>query len=344
MRAPFRIGLLGFGNVGKALVQRFLDDADSLAAAAGRPLVLECIGVARNLERPAPVPLLFSEAVVQRSNLDGIVELIGGAEPARTYITASLREGRQVITANKQLIAAHGPALAAVGPLRFEASVGSAIPSIELLAETLAADHIDSVVGILNGTTNSMLDLMEGGASYAEALADAQKKGMAEADPSADVDGHDAAAKLAILIMLAFRHRIDASAIPRSGIRKIERRQIQAATEHGCAVKLVAAARYREDSVEADVQPRLIPNGDAMARVKGALNAIAIQAKYAGKLMLTGPGAGPEAAASAVVADLIRAARAIPPAAGNLLSTLAEREPIRVTPLGTAGPFPQLAS
>jgi homoserine dehydrogenase len=344
VRAPFRIGVLGFGNVGKALVQRFVDDADSLAAAAGRPLVLECIGVARNLERPAPVPLELSEAVVQRSNLDGIVELIGGAEPAHTYISASLRRGRQVITANKQLIAAHGPALAAIGPLRFEASVGSAIPAIEMLAETLAADHIDSVVGILNGTTNSMLDLMEGGASYADALADAQRKGMAEADPTADVDGHDAAAKLAILIMLAFRQWIDASAIPRNGIRKIERQHIQAAKKQGCTVKLVAAARFTGDSVEADVEPRLVPNADPMARVNGPFNAIAIEAKYAGKLMLTGPGAGPEAAASAVVADLIRAARDIPPAAGNVLSTLADRKAIQVTPLGTAGPFPQLAS
>src|SRR5256885_1389684 len=211
------MGLLGLGNVGGALARRLTDDAERIAEAAGRPILLEAIAVAHPEGRMTPVPLQASEVLIARRDLDASVELIGGTGPAHTYINTALSLGRQVITANKQLMAVSGPELARLGPLRFEASVGSAIPIVETLAEALGADRIESVVGILNGTTNAMLEAMTVGRSYADALADAQRRGLAEADPSADVDGHDAAAKLAILAMLAFRRRVDPATIERTG-------------------------------------------------------------------------------------------------------------------------------
>lgn len=341
MRAPFRISLLGLGNVGGALARRLVDEGDRVADAAGRPIVLEAVAVARPRSRSAPAPLLPAEKLLAKSGVDAVVELIGGLEPAHTYINAALRAGRQVITANKQVIAAYGPELARLGPLRFEATVGSAIPIIETLPETLAADQVSCIMAILNATTNSMLDAIAGGASYAEALADAQRRGMAEADPSADVDGHDAAAKLAILAMLAFRRRIDPSAIERVGIRQFEPATFRAARERGCVVKLVAAATIRQGSlIGADVRPRLIPAGASLARIEGAMNAISIEAVHAGSLLLQGPGGGPEAAASAVLADLVRAARDIPASAGAALAELADQPVAAVRPLGPLTPYP----
>ena len=341
MRAPYRVGLLGLGHVGGALARRLIEDGERVASAAGRPIVLDAIAVARPEGRTAPAPLLPADAVLTRPHMDAIVELIGGIEPALTYICSALQSGLEVITANKQLIAARGPSLARLGPLRFEASVASAIPIVETLAETLAADRITSLMGILNGTTNSILDAMAEGADYADALADAQRRGLAEADPSADVDAHDPAAKLAILGMLAFRRRVDPSQIERVGIRGLDQRQLVEARKRGLVVKLMAAARATAGaSIEADVRPRLIPEGAPLARVAGAMNAIAVDAAYAGTLELHGPGAGPDAAASAVLADLIRAARGTPPSAGELLASLADQPPATITPLGLQIPYP----
>src|SRR2546422_8244879 len=207
---------------------------------------------------------------------------MGGLEPASTYISAALQAGRQVITANKQLIAAQGPRLARLGPLRFEASVASAIPIVEALAETLGADRIGSIMGILNGTTNSILAAMGSGATYAVALADAQRRGLAEADPSADVDAHDPAAKLAILGMLGFRRRIEPSQIERVGIRGLDQSRLVEARQRGFVVKLIAAATVADGpGIEADVRPRLIPDDAPLARVAGAMNAISVGAAYA---------------------------------------------------------------
>jgi homoserine dehydrogenase len=339
MRAPFRVGLLGLGNVGGALARRLVDDAGLIADAAGRPIVLEAIAVARPQGRAAPAPLRSADELVIHPGLDVIVELIGGLEPAHTYIYAALAAGRQVVTANKQLIAARGPGLAALGPLRFEASVASAIPIVEMLAETLAADRIRSIAGILNGTTNSMLEAMDGGASYGDALADAQLRGLAEADPSADVDGHDPAAKLAILVMLAFRHRVDPAQIERVGIRNLDGASRQAGAA-GRVVKLVAAAVGEDGSIKADVRPRLVPRSESMAQVPGAMNRVVIEAQYAGRLDLKGLGAGPDAAASAVLADLIRAAKGVPASAGRLLAGLAGGPPAAIAPLGSTAPYP----
>jgi len=343
MRAPYRLGLLGLGNVGGALARRLRDDADEIARAAGRPLRLEAIAVRHPEGRRAPAPLDRAERLVERSDLDAIVELIGGLEPAHTYIHTALAAGLQAITANKQLIAVHGPELARLGPLRFEASVASAIPIVETLAETLAADRISSLIGILNGTTNSMLEAMAAGATYADALADAQRRGLAEADPSADVDAHDPAAKLAILGMLAFRRRIDPSRIERVGIRDLTATQFAEAAHHGQVVKLIAAASHAGNAIGADVRPRLIAADAAMARVGGAMNAITVEAAYAGSLRFEGPGAGPDAAASAVLADIIRAARDAPAAAGALLAGLADQPPAEVRPLGPRTPYPAVS-
>ena len=325
--------------MGGALARRLVEDADRITTAAGRPIALEGIAVAHPEGRRAPAPLLPAAKLLARPHLDAIVEVMGGLEPAHTYISMALRAGRQVITANKQLIAADGPELARLGPLRFEASVASAIPIVETLAETLGADRIGSIMGILNGTTNSMLAAMVEGASYADALADARRRGLAEADPSADVDAHDPAAKLAILAMLAFKRRIDPSQIERVGIRNVEPAQVEAARRGGCVIKLIAAATGDDGTIAADVRPRLVPAEAPMARVHGAMNAVALDAEYAGSLLFEGPGAGPEAAASAVLADLIRAANDVPASAGSLLATLADGSPASVVPLGPEKPY-----
>src|ERR1700686_2683070 len=341
LRAPFRIGMYGLGPVGGALAKRLVQDAEAITCAAKRPMRWEAIGVARPEGRAAPAPLMTAEELIARPSLDGVVELVGGLEPAHTYIKNALSAGLDVITANKQVIAAHGPALARLGRLRFEASVASAIPVVETLADTLAADRIRSIIGILNGTTNSILGAIAGGSTYAEALADAQRRGLAEADPSADVDAHDPAAKLAILMMLAFRRRIDPSHIERVGIRSLDPEQLAAARRRGFVIKLIAAATTHDDATtEADVRPRLGPAAAAMARVDGAMNAIALDAQYAGSLVLQGPGAGPDAAASAVLADLVRAARDVPASAGSVLASLADQPAATGAPLGSKNPYP----
>src|SRR5256714_5575410 len=258
-RAPYRIGMLGLGQVGGALARRVAEDVDAVARAATRPIRLEAVAVARPKGRSAPAPLMAADQLLALPGLDAVVELVGGLEPAHTYIKSALSAGLEVITANKQVIATHGPALARLGRLRFEASVASAIPIVETLADTLAPDRIRSIIGILNGTTNSILGAIAGGASYAEALADAQRRGLAEADPSADVDAHDPAAKLAILAMLAFRRRIDPSHIERVGIRGVGAHQIENGRRRGLVIKLIAAATTQNGaSIEADVRPRLV--------------------------------------------------------------------------------------
>jgi homoserine dehydrogenase len=340
VRAPFRIGLIGLGNVGGALARRLTEDAEPIEAAAGRPITVEAIAVRKREGRQAPALLVDADALVQRPGLDAVVEVIGGLEPAHTYIKAALQAGREVITANKQVIAKYGPALARLGPLRFEASVASAIPIVETLAETLRADRITALTGILNGTTNFMLDVMTRGAGYDEALDQAQRLGMAEADPTADVDGHDAAAKLAILSMLAFRRRIDPDRIERVGIRRLTGPSLNRAATSGGVIKLIAAARrITSELIECDVRPRMVPGDSFFAQVSGGLNGITVDAHYAGTLTLSGAGAGPDAAASGVVADLIRSARGARASAGEVLAQLAAQQPAHLQPLTKTQPF-----
>jgi homoserine dehydrogenase len=341
MPAPFRVGLIGLGHVGRAVARRLTEDA-RVSEAAGRPIELVRIAVARPEGRTAPAPIVSAEALLAHRPLDAVIEVMGGQEPARSLLENALKRRLQVITANKQVIAAHGPALARLGRLRFEASVASAIPIVETLADDLAADSIMEVSGILNGTTNALLEAMAGGREFGAALADAQAAGLAEADPSADVDAHDPAAKLAILAMLAFRRRLDVAAIPRTGIRGITSLELTRARGKGRVIKLIAAARAVGSGIQADVRPRSLPTIESLARVGGALNGIRVEAKAAGPLFFQGAGAGPEAAASAVIADVVRAARDAPAAASEALARLANTPAAAVEPLPPDEPFPSV--
>ena len=341
MPARFRVGLIGLGHVGTAVARRLTEDA-RVSEAAGRPVELVRVAVARPEGRTAPAPIVAAEALVAYRPLDAVIEVMGGLEPAGSLLERALKRHLQVITANKQVIAAHGPALARLGALRFEASVASAIPIVETLAEDLAADTITGISGILNGTTNALLEAMAGGREFGAALADAQAAGLAEADPSADVDAHDPAAKLAILVMLAFHRRIDVAAISRVGIRGITSHELTAARGQGRVIKLIAAARAVASGIEADVRPRSLPAAEPLSRVGGAFNGIRVDARAAGPLFFQGAGAGPEAAASAVIADLVRAARDAPTPAAAALAALADSPLAPVRPLPPDEPFPSV--
>ncbi len=343
--APFRAGLIGLGQVGSAVARRLEQEAEVNAQRAGRPVVLAGVAVrdpTRQRSFIPDAPFVSPEALVDDPAIDAVVELVGSLEPPQTWLRRALTAGKQVITANKQLIAAHGPALAASGGgLRFEAAVASAIPIVETLSNALLGETISEVVAILNGTTNFILGRMTAGQSYEQALAAAQATGLAEADPSQDVEGHDAAAKLAILCMLGFRMRVGAASISRAGITGLHLETIRSARARARAVKLIAAAR-RVDNGEllADVRLRLVPVTDPLGSVKGAFNGIRIEAGDAGPLYFEGLGAGPEAAASAVLADILRAARGVPPAPGALLASLDGKPEVAAQPLPGDLPYP----
>jgi homoserine dehydrogenase len=341
MAAPFRVGLIGLGHVGSAVARRLTEDS-AVSVAAGRQVELVRVAVARPEGRTAPAPIGSAEALLAHRPLDAVIEVMGGLEPARSLMESALKRHLQVITANKQTIAVHGPALARLGRLRFEASVASAIPIVETLADDLAADTITAISGILNGTTNALLEAMAGGREFGAALADAQAAGLAEADPSADVDAHDPAAKLAILAMLAFHRRIDVASIPRTGIRGITSQEQTRARGKGRVIKLIAAARVVGSGIQADVRPRSLPTIEPLARVAGASNGIRVEAKAAGPLFFQGAGAGPDAAASAVIADLVRAARDAPAWASDALARLATSPAAAIEGLPPDEPFPSV--
>jgi len=341
---PFRVGLIGLGQVGSVVARRLQQDAETVMRAAGRPVHLAGVAV-RDGHRSRPflpdAPLVAVEALVADASIHAVVELAGGVEPAREWVTAALLAGKDVITANKQLIASHGPELAARGgALRCEAAVASAIPVLEILANALAGEPIGEVVGILNGTTNFMLGRIAAGQSYDQALAAAQATGLAEADPRQDVDGHDAAAKLGILCMLGFGIRPDLGSISREGIAGVDREASRAARGRGLAVKSIAAARLTADrGLEADVRLRLVPVQEPLGALRGAFNGIRLEAGDAGPIYLEGLGAGPEAAASAVLADLWRAARGVPAAAGDALVRLAGKPVVQAVALPDDWPY-----
>lgn len=320
---PLKVALLGCGVVGSSVARLILDQSEDLAARIGRPLELAGIAVRRlGLERPGIDPALFTtdaEGLVTGSDIDLVVELIGGIEPARTLILAALSHGASVVTANKALLAEHGPELYAAAAehgvdLYFEAAVAGAIPIIRPLRESLVGDEITTVMGIVNGTTNFILDKMHTeGASFDDVLAQAQSLGYAEADPTADVEGFDAAAKAAILAGLAFHTRVSAADVHREGITEISRADIAAARAMGSVVKLLAICELTEadgqQRVSARVHPAMIPVSHPLASVGGAYNAVFVESKNAGQLMFYGPGAGGDPTASAVMGDLVTVAR-----------------------------------
>jgi homoserine dehydrogenase len=319
-----RIAILGGGSVGAQVASLLLEHGDELASRAGAGL--ELIGVAvRNPEAkrtPAiPAELLTTDAASLILGADIVIELMGGLEPARTLLLEAINSGADVITANKALLATHGPELfdaaEQVGAqLYYEAAVGGAIPIIRPLRDSLAGDRVKRILGIVNGTTNYILDLMEReGSTLENALAQATELGYAEADPTADIEGYDAAQKVAILASLAFHTNVPLDAVYREGITAVTIEQVESARKAGYVVKLLAICERvtnpatGEDGVSARVYPALIPAAHPLAAVHGANNAVFIEAEAAGDLMFYGAGAGGLQTASAVLGDLVSAAR-----------------------------------
>ncbi len=320
---PIGIALLGCGTVGSQVVRLLTDQADELTARIGAQVRLVGIAVRRPHRHPdVPAELLTTEAeaLVTRDDVDVVVEVIGGIEPARSLLLAALRSGRGVVTANKVLLAEHGPDLyaaadASSADLYFEAAVAGAIPLLRPLRESLAGDRINRITGIVNGTTNFILSAMDSsGAGYAETLDEASRLGYAEADPTADVDGYDAASKAAILASLAFHTRVTSADVHREGIADLTASDVAAARELGRTVKLLAICERvtgddGSESVSARVYPAMIPRSHPLASVSGAYNAVFVEADAAGALMFYGQGAGGAPTASAVLGDLVAVAR-----------------------------------
>ena len=319
---PIRVALLGAGSVGSQVARLLLEQKAELALRVGAEL--ELVGIAvrdlkskRNADLPAD--LLTTDAEQLILSADIVIELIGGINPARDWVKLALNSGADVITANKALIAAHGPELFELAQklgaqLYFEAAVGGAIPIIRPLRESLAGDKVNKVMGIVNGTTNFILDRMEStGADFNDALSEAQALGYAEADPTADVEAFDAASKAAILSSLAFHSEVPVEKVYREGITKITARQINDAKAAGYTVKLLAICERVHDNgtegIVARVHPTLIPNTHPLAAVHGAFNAVFVEAESAGQLMFYGAGAGGPQTASAVLGDLVSAAK-----------------------------------
>jgi homoserine dehydrogenase len=323
---PLRVAMLGCGVVGSEVARLIIEQAEDLRARVGRPL--ELVGIAvrgSDRDRPGIDPELITteaEELVGRDDIDLVIEVIGGIEPARSLILAALRHGASVVTANKALLAADGATLfeaaqQAGADLYFEAAVAGAIPIIRPLRESLVGDEITSVIGIVNGTTNYILDRMDtAGIGFAEALAEAQALGYAEADPTADVEGFDAAAKAAILASLAFHTRVTGADVYREGITGITPADIASAHDIGCVVKLLAICQLSppvlgaaDRRVSVRVHPAMIPRSHPLAGVGDAYNAVFVESMSAGRLMFYGPGAGGSPTASAVLGDLVTVAR-----------------------------------
>ena len=319
---PIGVAVLGLGNVGREVVRIIEASAADLTARIGAPLQLRGVAVRRVAEdRGVPVSLLTDdvEELVSRDDVDIVVELMGPIEPARKAILAALEHGKSVVTANKALLASSTGELAQAAEqahvdLYFEAAVAGAIPVIRPLTQSLAGDTVLRVAGIVNGTTNYILSEMDStGADYADALADASALGYAEADPTADVEGYDAAAKAAILASIAFHTRVTAEDVYREGITKVTPADFEAARALGCTIKLLAICERittdGQERVSARVYPALVPLTHPLATVNGAFNAVVVEAEAAGRLMFYGQGAGGNPTASAVLGDLVMAAR-----------------------------------
>jgi homoserine dehydrogenase len=313
-----RVGMLGCGVVGGEVARLIVANQKDLTARSGAHLDLVKIGV-RNLARPNVAKDLLTtdlESIVKDANIDLVIEVIGGIEPARTLILEALKNGKSVVTANKALLAKHGAELFAAADkggvdLYYEAAVAGAIPILRPLRESLVGDHIQRVMGIVNGTTNFILTKMdESGAAFGDALAEAQALGFAEADPTADVEGFDAAAKAAILAGLAFHSRVTDSDVYREGITKITDTDVAVAKSLDLVVKLLAIAELtNEGKISVRVHPTLISRSHPLASVREAFNAVFVESESAGAMMFYGRGAGGAPTASAILGDLVAVAR-----------------------------------
>lgn len=318
---PIQIGILGLGTVGSGVVQILQQNANDIQTRTHSEIriksILDC-----DLLRQRDVSGDFlltdqPEKILHDPEIDIVVEVMGGIEPARSYILEALRQGKHVVTANKDLLALHGKELLdtaneAGKTLYFEASVAGGVPIIAALRHALAANRITALLGIINGTTNYILTAMvEQGRDYAEVLAEAQSLGYAEADPSSDVDGLDAARKLAILSSIAFNSRVTLKDVFVEGISKITREDLAYAAELGCTIKLLAIAKHQDEGIEVRVHPAILPKTHPLASVNGVYNAIYVVGDAVGETMFYGRGAGSLPTGSAIVSDIMRIVRDI---------------------------------
>jgi homoserine dehydrogenase len=319
-RKPLNVALLGCGVVGSQVVRLLREQAADLTARIGAPVQVTGIAVRRmQRQRDAGVDraLLTTDALelASRPDVDIVIEVIGGIEPARTLLLTAMKAGKAVVTANKALLAEDGAAIHGAArdfgaDLYYEAAVAGAIPLLRPLRESLTGDEVHRVLGIVNGTTNYILDRMDtSGAGFAEALEEAQSLGYAEADPTADVEGFDAAAKAAILARLAFHTPVTAADVYREGITAVRPADIESARALGCVVKLLAICERSAAGVSVRVHPAMIPLAHPLAGVREAYNAVFVEAESAGRLMFYGAGAGGAPTASAVLGDLVAVAR-----------------------------------
>ena len=337
-----RVALLGCGVVGSQVARLLREQADDLAVRTGARIEVAGIAV-RRLSHPRPgidQALLTTDAMglATRPDVDIVIEVIGGIEPARSLLLAAMKAGKSVVTANKALLAEHGEQIHAASrtygaDLDYEASVAGAIPLLRPLRESLAGDTVHRVLGIVNGTTNFILDRMDtSGADFGESLEEAQALGYAEPDPTADVEGFDAAAKAAILAGLAFHTRVTAADVHREGITEVTAADIASAKTLRRTVKLLAICERSDSGVSVRVHPAMIPRSHPLAAVGGAYNAVFVEAQSAGQLMLYGAGAGGTPTASAVLGDVVAVARnRLAGTRGPELSTYAE---LPVLPMG----------
>jgi homoserine dehydrogenase len=341
------IGLLGYGTVGAAVHRMLVENGDEIERATGHRLrVVRALVRDPDRERPFPpgdgVLTTDFAAIRDDPSVTVVAEVMGGIEPAGGYVRELLRAGRPVVSANKQLVAREGAELFATASaagvqLRFEASVCAAIPVVKVLRESLVVSNVHRVLGIVNGTTNFILSRMEAGGSYADALAEAQTLGYAEADPTDDVSGADAAAKMAILATVAFGSRVRLDDVERRGITDVEPAHVTAAAELGMAVRLVGIATLVDGAVDVRVQPTFVDCAHALAAVDGAFNAVMLQGDAIREITLEGPGAGGIETASAVVADLVSVVGTA--GTGFLQNDACWRELPRLDPRGWRSPF-----
>ena len=323
MTQAVKIGVVGLGTVGKGVLDILDRNGALVAARGGRPILVSAVSARdrckdRGLDLTAVRWFEDAPALAADPEVDVVLELIGGSEGvAREVVETALRAGKPVVTANKALIAHHGTELAQLAqansvPLAYEAAVAGGIPVIKALREGLAANRVERIQGILNGTCNYILTTMrESGREFAEVLADAQRLGYAEADPAFDIDGVDAAHKLAILTALAFGCEVDFEGVHVEGIRSISATDIEYAEELGYRIKLLGIAQLREEGVEQRVHPCMVPKGMPLAHVEGVFNAVHAIGDFVGSIMVEGRGAGAGPTASAVVADLVDIARGV---------------------------------
>lgn len=329
MKSPLRLGLAGLGTVGASLARLIETKSETLANRVGRPIKLAGVSARdRSKDRGFDTSQLawFDDPVALAKNgeIDVFVELIGGdTGPALEAVTAALGRGLPVVTANKALLAHHGVALATLAAnneteILFEAAVAGGIPIIKTMREALSGNDVSRVYGILNGTCNYMLTRMENeGIAFDDCLKDAQRLGYAEADPTFDIGGFDAAHKLAILTSLAFGCEIDLDSVFIEGISSVTNDDIEAAAELGYRIKLLAVAQLTETGIEQRVHPTMIPAHSALAQVDGVTNAVAVDSDLLGSILLAGPGAGGDATASAVLSDIMDVAGGVlPPTLG----------------------------